>query len=918
MTCGDSMCTKKYGFIGTTRGIRAKNPEKPFTYADAWKSFESAMTTARIPCTAIKRYPVVARWRDDVDYVQAGIYCFQPSCVLGELEPPANPLICPQFCVRFNDLDNIGITGRHYSGFIMLGIQVFNKPNDKKFWSDECVEFNFRWLTEFLCIPPEEITFIEDVWAGGGNLGPSIEYFVDGLEVGNMVFMQYKTFPDGSRQPLDVQVIDVGIGLERIPWLINGSATSYLDVFPSAFKYFAEKSGVDTNNSIWEKFGPLSCLLNVDEVDDLSATWQWIAEKIDMSVPDVRAAIEPIRDAYVVLDHTRTVMIAVQDGSLPANTGGGSNIRNVLRRAFAILNKNGWWEKFGVEGILELCEKHKEDLSTIYGAFPEYESFAEIISREYKLYKSHDDEQRKKLDQILKKNKGSLSLDDWIKCITSFGIPADLISQVTGTDAPGNLWYEIDYRQQQTMKAAAPVLYSTIHVPHTISLYDDEHDHRNYSFSDAKIVEVFPNVADPEHKLSVIALDKSPFYPLSGGQDNDTGVLTIDGTEYKVVDVTRVGPAVLHFIEPALAGTDKSIYIGKSVSGAVDAARRDQLRIHHTATHLVYATCRKVLGPHVWQNGARKKITEAHLDITHYSALTHEQVNQIEIEVNRAVRSGKQITKNTQAKDEAEKKYGFHLYQGGVVPGNSLRIVNIEDTDTEACCGTHCDNTAEVGLVKIIGARRVTDGIVRLTYVAGDRALEELSRQSDMIHDLCTNLSVQPEHVVDTATNFFKQALSLQKKVTNYSEQILKYQVGLALKDENNKMFLIKSDEATATLYISNMSDYVQQLKDQGKTIIFVGESFAYGIVGNPAMFDVEADFTAKLKEHHAFAAASNPEAKPVNVIVKKDMQYVPASEGKKGKKVKVTDIVQFQTFSLPNFAKIMNHLTSLGAFVEI
>lgn len=88
----------------------------------------------------------------------------------------------------------------------MLGIQVFNKPNDKKFWADECVEFNFRWLTEELQIPPEEITFIEDVWAGGGNLGPSIEYFVSGLEVGNMVFMQYKTFPDGSREPLQIQV----------------------------------------------------------------------------------------------------------------------------------------------------------------------------------------------------------------------------------------------------------------------------------------------------------------------------------------------------------------------------------------------------------------------------------------------------------------------------------------------------------------------------------------------------------------------------------------------------------------------------------------------------------------------------------------------------------------------------------------
>lgn len=207
------------------------------TYAEAWQTFKHNFTTARIPCTAIERYPVVARWRNDVDYVAAGIYCFQPYCVTGELDPPANPLICPQFCVRFNDLDNIGLTGRHYSGFVMMGLQVFNYPDDYKFFKEETVEFNYRWLTEGLKIDPKEITFVEDVWAGGGNLGPSIEYFVHGLEVGNMVFMQYKTFPDGSREDLDIKIIDVGVGLERIPWLVNGSATSYLEVFGESFKY---------------------------------------------------------------------------------------------------------------------------------------------------------------------------------------------------------------------------------------------------------------------------------------------------------------------------------------------------------------------------------------------------------------------------------------------------------------------------------------------------------------------------------------------------------------------------------------------------------------------------------------------------------------------------------------------------------
>lgn len=235
------------------------------------------MTTTRIPCTSIERYPIVARWRNDVDFVAAGIFCFQPYCVTGELEPPANPLICPQFCARFNDLDNIGLTGRHYSGFIMLGIQVFNKKDDYKFFKDECVEFNYRWLTEELKIDPNDITFVEDVWAGGGNLGPSVEYFVRGLEVGNMVFMQYKTFHDGSREELDVKVIDVGIGLERVAWLNNGSFTSYSDTFKNAMEYFQSRTGVEINQEIWTKFGPYSCTLNIDEVENIDDTWAALA-----------------------------------------------------------------------------------------------------------------------------------------------------------------------------------------------------------------------------------------------------------------------------------------------------------------------------------------------------------------------------------------------------------------------------------------------------------------------------------------------------------------------------------------------------------------------------------------------------------------------------------------------------------------
>jgi alanyl-tRNA synthetase len=318
----------------------------------------------------------VARWRNDVDYVAAGIFCFQPYCVTGELDPPANPLICPQFCARFNDLDNIGLTGRHYSGFIMLGIQVFNKPDDYKFFKEECVEFNYRWLTETLGIDPDDITFVEDVWAGGGNLGPSIEYFVHGLEVGNMVFMQYKTFHDGSREELDVKVIDVGIGLERIAWLNNGSATSYSDTFKNSMEYFMQRTGVEMNMDVWNRFGPYSCTLNIDEVENIEETWAELATKIEVPVDELKSSIQVVKEMFIVLDHTRTVLITISDGSLPSNVGGGGNVRNILRRSFAIMKQRGWWDQMGgMDGFIEIFEQHKRDLFGIYGEFPEYKSF---------------------------------------------------------------------------------------------------------------------------------------------------------------------------------------------------------------------------------------------------------------------------------------------------------------------------------------------------------------------------------------------------------------------------------------------------------------------------------------------------------------------------------------------------------------
>lgn len=304
--------------------------------------------------------------------------------------------------------------------------------------------------------------------------------------------MQYKTFHDGSREELDVKVIDVGIGLERVAWLYNGSSTSYSDTFAHALSQLLPKLKIEVDQKIWDKYGPYSCTLNIDEVDNIEDTWKELAAKIEEPVEQVKQSIQLMKEVYIVLDHTRTILITISDGSLPSNVGGGGNVRNILRRVFHTLKKNGWWDLIKMEGLLEIFESHKVDLEGIYGKFPEYKSFEEIIRVEYERWLTTDDAQALNLDKLLKKKKdGKLSIDDWIMVIQSWGISADKVSEVSKQPIPGNLYYEIATRQERVGKAADKILYNTIHLPETVNLYYS--DGKKMDF-EGKVLAVYNNV----------------------------------------------------------------------------------------------------------------------------------------------------------------------------------------------------------------------------------------------------------------------------------------------------------------------------------------------------------------------------------------------------------------------------------------
>ena len=351
--------------------------------------------------------------------------------------------------------------------------------------------------------------------------------------------------------------------------------------------------------------------------------------------------------------------MTVTDGSLPSNVGGGGNVRNILRRVFSILEKNGWWDKLSMDDFLLVFQMHKKDLEGIYGPFAEYKSFDDIIRVELERWKNTDEVQKKNLDKLLKQRKsGKLTIDDWIVAMQSWGIPADRISELSKEPVPGNLYYEIAQRQERVAKAPETILYSTVHLPETENLYYQNHNLMDF---EAKVVDVYANVLDGG-KRNLLILDRSAVYPTSGGQQHDTATIKVEGIEepFKMFNAEKVGRVVLHVLDRELPHAEE--LKGRKVSVSIDVERRSQLRAHHTGTHIVFAACRKVLGPHIWQNGAKKTIEGAHLDITHFKSISKEDERAIENEANRIINNCHSINKYFMNKSEAEKQFGFSLY----------------------------------------------------------------------------------------------------------------------------------------------------------------------------------------------------------------------------------------------------------------
>lgn len=239
---------------------------------------------------------------------------------------------------------------------------------------------------------------------------------------------------------------------------------------------------------------------------------------------------------------------------------------------------------------------------------------------------------------------------------------------------------------------------------------------------------------------------------------------------------------------------------------------------------------------------------------------------------NRLIADCVDITKGFMSKQEAELEYGFSLYQGGVVPGNELRVVNIAGVDTEACCGTHADNTAEVGWVKIIKSQRISDGIVRLYYVARERAIEVMNNETQILTNLCKTWGVDQNQIDQTANRFFHEFKRLSAVTKKQDMQILSLQVKFLLKDDAQHPYFVKSDQSDPTLYVSSLPQFAADFKEKNKGIIYVASNFVVGLFGSPSQLNVK-----ELEE-----ACKGLSSKPVKVICKDKVSFKFKEKSKK------------------------------------
>jgi alanyl-tRNA synthetase len=766
--CGDAPC-ETYNFIGNPVFRQHSVDEM----REAFLSFFEKNNHTRI-----ERYPVAARWRDDIYLTIASIADFQPWVTSGIVPPPANPLTISQPCIRLNDLDSVGRSGRHLTLFEMMAHHAFNSDFEEIYWKERTLELCEQFLTS-IGGNLEQVTYKEHPWIGGGNAGPSLEVLIGGLEVATLVFMnlgRQKT----DKPPVDLNgelyypmknwIVDTGYGLERFVWASRGSPTIYDAVFPEMVSRVMESAGLQHFLDNHEYTKILSLNAKFAGVMDISGTNLFqlrkrVATAIDVPIEKLDKMITPIEKIYAIVDHTRCLAYMLGDCIVPSNVREGYLARLVTRRTLRMMNDIGC-----TDNLADLIEQQMRIVGT--RSFEQDVLIVrEIVEREVEKYQTTLSRGTKIVQKVAKtyKNKRErVPLKEIITLYDSHGIPPEItrdvaIAEGAVIELPDNFYSLIADMHSQSGEEEEQDPFSRFRdrisgLPQTRKLFYEQPCDMEF---DAMVLDYFDGYA---------VLDQTLFYPEGGGQPADTGMLISAESMVRVDDVQKIGDVIVHHT------TGGVLRRGDRVKGIVDEERRWSLMRHHTATHLLLRAAKEVLGAHIHQAGAQKGVESARLDIRHFKHITPDELRRIEIAANRMVMSDQPVDIHHEDRTRAEQMYGFALYQGGVPPGREIRIVSVAG-DIEACAGTHCRGTGEIGIIKIIRVEHIQDGIERLEFAAGMAAVEYVQQLEKVISDSSSVLSVQQENLPSTVQRFFNEWKDQKKEIERMSQRLVEMEI---------------------------------------------------------------------------------------------------------------------------------------------
>ncbi len=700
-------------------------------------------------------------------FTNAGMVPFK-DVFLGREKRDYSRATTTQRCVRaggkHNDLENVGYTARHHTFFEMLGNFSFGD-----YFKKDAIHFAWDFLTKELEIPAEKLwvtvfeedqeaeeIWLQDVkidakrfsrigakdnfWSMGdvGPCGPCTEIFYDHgeevaggppgtpeedgdryIEVWNLVFMQYNRDKEGELHPLPAPSVDTGMGLERIAAVLQGVHNNYeIDLFQNLLKVAAGLTGTSdlTNSSL-----------------------------------------------RVIADHIRSCAFMIVDGVLPSNEGRGYVLRRIIRRAIRHGYRLGTNEIFFYKLVAPLVEEMGE-------AFPELKAAQEqverVLMKEEQRFAETLEQGMKVLEASVGKIDGKVIPGDVVfQLYDTYGFPVDLTAdyareQGLTVDHAG---FELEMTAQRERARAGGKFDADY--DQDIS-HDSETDFTGYhQLEESSVIVGLFHKGQPVESLSqgedgVVVLEKTPFYAESGGQVGDNGQIIVGSSVFHVNDTQKQGASLFLHKGKVQQG---SISKGENCQLTVNAADRKATELNHSATHLMHAALRQVLGEHVTQKGSLVNPQRLRFDFSHFEPLSSEEISRIEVLVNEQIRMNNPVSAEIMSKDDAVKAGAMALF--GEKYGAEVRVLKMGDFSIELCGGTHVDRAGDIGCFKILSETGVASGVRRIEAVTGDACLQWIESRDQALGNIAGLLKSSSEKAVDKVQQLLDKNKALEKEL---------------------------------------------------------------------------------------------------------------------------------------------------------